>query len=260
MTGRNHEADADRGAALDNDSTRERRAAHERLSTGALARWMRACASHPWRVVVAWVGIIAGLILLVATVGGSLKDEFEIPGSDTQKATDLIESEFASEQGGVLNLVFAAPPGQRLDTPARKAAIEDVIAKLKTQEFKPTKDKAGIESVGSPFDKNTFSDNGRIAYAEAQFDRVIYDKDREPVVNVEDTVRSAVAKAGVTAEFNGDAEFRRSSRARRSCSACSPRSSCCSSSSAPSLQPRSRSRWPSPPSRRRSCCYSCSRV
>ena len=34
----------------------ERQAAHERLSTGALARWMRACASHPWRVVVAWVG------------------------------------------------------------------------------------------------------------------------------------------------------------------------------------------------------------
>ena len=133
--------------------------------------------------------IIAALILLVATVGGSLKDEFEIPGSDTQKATDLIESEFASEQGGVLNLVFAAPPGQRLDTPARKAAILAAVAKLKTQQFKPTKDKAGIESVGNPFDKNTFSDDGRIAYAEAQFDRVIYDKDREAVVDVEDAVR-----------------------------------------------------------------------
>ena len=63
-----------------------------RLSTGALARWMRACASHPWRVVLAWIGILAGLIVLVATVGGGLKDEFEIPGSDTQRATDLIEA------------------------------------------------------------------------------------------------------------------------------------------------------------------------
>ena len=62
---------------------RERLAAHERLSTGALASWMRACAAHPWRVVLAWVGIIIALIVLVATVGGSLKDEFEIPGSDT---------------------------------------------------------------------------------------------------------------------------------------------------------------------------------
>jgi putative drug exporter of the RND superfamily len=191
--------------------TNGRLAAHERLSTGALASWMRACASHPWRVVLAWVGIIAGLIVLVATVGGSLKDEFEIPGSDTQKATDLIESEFAAEQGGVLNLVFAAPEGQRLDTPEREQAIEAAIAELKTDEFKPTgKDPdgdAGLTSVGDPFDANTFSDDGRIAYAEAQFDRVIYEEDREQVVAVQDAVRAAVEPAGVTVEFNGDAEF-----------------------------------------------------
>jgi RND superfamily putative drug exporter len=185
----------------------ERRAAHERLATGALARWGRACATHPWRVVGGWIGIVVLLVVLVATVGGSLKDEFEIPGSDTQRATDLIEKEFASEQGGVLNLVFAAPPGQRLDTPERKAAIEKAIARLKTPEFKPTKDKAGIESVGDPFTEDTVSDDGRIAYAEAQFDRVIYDKDREAVVAVEDEVRRTVEPAGVEAEFNGDAEF-----------------------------------------------------
>src|SRR6266542_2486265 len=101
----------------------ERRAAHERLSTGALARWARACATHPWRVIGGWVGIVVVLIALVATVGGSLKEEF------------------ASEQGGVLNLVFAAPAGQRLDTPERKAAIKQAIARLKSPEFKPTKDK-----------------------------------------------------------------------------------------------------------------------
>src|SRR6266540_1684163 len=195
------------GNARSGEPSPGRRAAHERLSTGALAAWARACASHPWRVVAAWVGIVGLLIVLVGTIGGSLRDEFEIPGSDTQKATDLIESEFASEQGGVLNLVFAAPEGQRLDTPQRKAAIEKAIARLKSPEFKPTKDKAGIESVGNPFDKNTFADNGRIAYAEAQFDRVIFAKDRSSVVAVEDEVRKTVEPAGVEAEFNGDAEF-----------------------------------------------------
>ena len=184
-----------------------RLAAHERLSTGGLARWMRACATHPWRVILSWLGIIALLIALVATVGGSLKDQFEIPGSDTQKATDLIESEFASEQGGVLNLVFAAPKGERLDTPARKAAVAKAIALVKTKRFKATEDRAGVESVGDPFSDRTFAKNGRIAYAEAQFDRVIYDKDRDAVVAVEDAVRNTVAPAGVTAEFNGDAEF-----------------------------------------------------
>jgi uncharacterized membrane protein YdfJ with MMPL/SSD domain len=188
-----------------------RRAAHERLSTGALASWMRACATHPGRVMLAWLGIIAALIVLVATVGGSLKDEFSIPGSDTQRATDLIEAEFAEEQGGVLNLVFAAPEGQRLDTPERRDSVEEAIARLKSDEFAPTGEApdgdAGITSVGDPFDENTFSDDGRIAYAEAQFDRVIYTEDRPAVETVQEAVRETVEPAGITVEYNGDAEF-----------------------------------------------------
>ena len=185
----------------------ERRGAHEQLSTGGLARWMRRCATHPWRVIGAWLGILAVLVVLTISFAGSLRDQFEIPGSDTQKATDLIEAEFAEEQGGVLNVVFAAPPGQRLDTPERKHAIDEAIARLRGAEFKPTKDKAGLESVDTPFTKDTVSDDGRIAYAEAQFDRVIYDKDRSSVVAVENAARETVAPAGVTVDYNGDAEF-----------------------------------------------------
>ncbi|MGI8972877.1 MAG: hypothetical protein ACR2HI_01725, partial [Gaiella sp.] len=57
----------------------DRLAAHERLSTGALARWTRACATHPWRVVFGWIGLVVVLVALVATVGGELRDEFDIP-------------------------------------------------------------------------------------------------------------------------------------------------------------------------------------
>jgi putative drug exporter of the RND superfamily len=185
----------------------QHRAAHERFATGAWARWIRMCATHPWRVVLSWVGIIALLIVLVGSIGGSLRDEFDIPGSDTQKATDLIESRFASEQGSVLNVVFAAPAGQRLDTPARRAAIEAAIARLKSPQFKPRDGKAGLESVGDPFAKSTFANNGRIAYAEAQFNETIEDKDRDQVVAVEDAVRQSVRAAGVTVEYNGEAEF-----------------------------------------------------
>ena len=196
---------SDQPHTTDPDTTRL--AAHERMSTGALAGWARSCASHPWRVVGIWIGIIVLLFVLVGTVGGELRDEFEIPGSDTQRATDLIETEFASEQGGVLNLVFAAPEGERLDTAERKAAIEGVLTRLRSDEFAPTEDAAGLESVADPFDDNTFSDDGRIAYAEAQFDRVIFDEDRESVVAVQEAVREAVEPTGVVAEFNGDAEF-----------------------------------------------------
>src|SRR6266540_4804427 len=185
----------------------ERRLAHERLATGGLARWTRACATHPWRVVAGWVGIVVLLIVLVGTIGGSLRDEFEIPGSDTQKATDLIESKFATEQGSVLNLVFAAPKGERLDTPQRKAAVQKAVARLRSPEFKPKGDKVGLESVDNPFTKDTFSKDGRIAYAEAQFNDVVEGGDRDEVVAVEDAARETAAPAGVTVEYNGEAEF-----------------------------------------------------
>ena len=189
------------------NGTTDRLAAHERMSTGALARWARRCATHPWRVLGTWLGIIVVLIALVATVGGSLRDEFEIPGSDTQRATDLIEKSFTSEQGAVLNIVFAAPEGERLDTPERKAAIQQAMAKLRSPEFKPKDGNAGLTSVGDPFSADTFSKNGRIAYAEAQFDQTIEDADRDQVVAVEDFVRQAVEPTGVTVEYNGEAEF-----------------------------------------------------
>jgi putative drug exporter of the RND superfamily len=208
MTGQTGGTDGDNGLVPDAGAPiAQRRAAHERLSTGALARWTRACATHPWRVVAGWVVIVILLVVLVGTVGGQLKDEFEIPGSETQRATDLIESEFASEQGGVLRIVFAAPEGQRLDTPERQEAIEGAMARLESAEFAATEERAGLESVGDPFSDETTSDDGRIAYAEAQFDRVIYDEDREAVVDVQEAVRAAVEPAGVTVEYSGEAEF-----------------------------------------------------
>ena len=208
MTEHNEGAVESGEVALDGQKAElERRAARERLATGALARWTRLCATHPWRVIFGWVGIVAVLIVLVATVGGGLRDEFEIPGSDTQKATDLIESEFASEQGGVLNVVFAAPDGERLDTPTRRAAIREAIARLESPEFAPTDGRAGLSSVGDPFTDETFSDDGRIAYAQAQFDRIIYEEDRDAVVAVQEAVRETVEPAGVTVEYNGEAEW-----------------------------------------------------
>src|SRR5918999_66876 len=97
---------------------------------------------------------------------------------------------------------------ERLDTPEREAAIQEAVRNLRSsQEFKPTEDKAGLESVGNPFSEDTFSDDGRIAYAEAQFNETIEPADRDEVVAVQDSVRETVEPAGVTVEYNGEAEF-----------------------------------------------------
>ncbi len=165
------------------------------------------CATHPWRIVFAWIGIIIALFVLNGAIGGQLRDEFNIPGSDTQKATDLIEAEFASEQGGVLNVVFAAPAGETLNTPEREAAIAATVERLRSDEFAPEGDTAGLESVSDPFEDDTISDDGRIAYLQAQFSETIEDEDRDQVVAVETAAREEAEPAGIIVEFNGEAEF-----------------------------------------------------
>jgi RND superfamily putative drug exporter len=61
--------------------------------------------------------------------------------------------------------------------------------------------------VGDPFKDDTVSDDGRIAYTEAQFNETIEDKDRDAVVAVEDAVREDVEPVGLEVEYNGEAEF-----------------------------------------------------
>ena len=108
----------------------------------------------------------------------------------------------------MLNLVFAAPEGEQLDTPERRAAIEDAVARLQTDEFAPTGGRRpGSRASAIRSATDTVSDDGRIAYAEAQFSETIETEDRDAVVAVQDAVRETVEPAGVTVEFNGDAEF-----------------------------------------------------
>ena len=134
----------------------ERLAAHERLSTGALSSWARACATT-----------VAGRLQLARhhrrsdrprrdrrrLAAGRVRD----PGLGHTEGGRPDRGRIHVRAGRVLNIVFAAPAGQRLDTPTRRAAIEKAIARLRSPEFKPTDGKAGLTSVDDPFSKATFS-------------------------------------------------------------------------------------------------------
>ena len=84
---------------------------------GALARMAGHFARHPWRVIFSWLGVFVVLVGLNAAFHGNLINDFNIPGTDVQKATDLINAKFPVQKGAALRVVVAAPPGERLDTP-----------------------------------------------------------------------------------------------------------------------------------------------
>ena len=105
----------------------EKRIAH----TGALARWAGHCARHPWRVVGTWLVVFVSLIALNVAFHGTLVNDFKVPGTDFQKATDLINAKFGGQKGAALRVVVAAPEGQRLNSAEAQAAVDKMLAASK---------------------------------------------------------------------------------------------------------------------------------
>ena len=130
---------------------------------GALARLARACARHGWRTIAIWVVVAVAIVGGSATFGGTLVDEFTIPDSDAQRATDLLEQRFPQQSGESAQLVFAVPEGQTLAEGQAPAAIRDALAAAAAV--------PGVEDVGNPLTEDAagVSDDGRIAYVDVQF-------------------------------------------------------------------------------------------
>ena len=114
-----------------------------------LGRWSYL---HKWRVIVAW------LLLLGATAAGALSlmkpftDEFAIEGTPAISALDTMAENFP-DAGNVatapsVNLVFAAPEGERLDSPENMAAMDATVDYIR--------DHLGVEGqrFGNPVEVN----------------------------------------------------------------------------------------------------------
>jgi putative drug exporter of the RND superfamily len=182
----------------------ERRIAH----TGALARVAGGCARHPWRVIAGWLSVFVLLIGLNAAFHGKLINDFKIPGSDTQKATDLITAKFGGQKGAALRVVLASKNGQRLDSARDAAVIRKMLAASAASQRKLAEDPTDVVAITGPLGKGSkqLAANGRVAYFDVQYDKTGFELPRSGVVATEDQLRSIAQPAGLDVEFTGEAE------------------------------------------------------
>lgn len=109
---------------------------------------------------------LAGMLILGAlagTAGSPPPDDFDIPGTESQKAYDLFSAHMPQLAGVDSTVVFYASDG-RLDEPERVAAIRKAIREIRHQ--------PDVMSAGDPFasDPPLISPDGRVASSDIRWD------------------------------------------------------------------------------------------
>lgn len=148
-------------------------------------------------VALVWLGLLVAAITGAVTLSGPTSEEFRVPGTESQKANDLLAERFpqAAADGATARVVFAAPPGDKLtDTPEARAAIDETVATLKR-----APDVAKVD-----YSPDLVSKDGRITFAQVSYKVPAGDlteKDRDALKAAPDPARDA----GLKVEMGGDA-------------------------------------------------------
>ncbi|MCP9619979.1 MMPL family transporter [Nocardia otitidiscaviarum] len=155
-----------------------------------------ASARRPWAAVAAWLAAVALVLTAAGTLGGSFVDDFVAPGSQSERAMELLAERFPEAAGGSALAVFAVPEGQRLTE--HRSLIQDAVDRMDEAEH--------VVAVADPFTAGTVSADGRIGYAQLTFDLPATDLAPESLAPL-NAVLERVRASGVTAELGGDAAF-----------------------------------------------------
>ncbi|MGW7514503.1 MMPL family transporter [Streptomyces sp. NPDC054796] len=110
------------------------------------------------RVVALWLLLLALLGGAAAAFSGQTTDQFEMPGTESQRAMDSLKKEFPQASGGTGSIVIAAPKGEKL-TPADVAPVVEQAARVD-----------GVTAAVDPFKARSVSPDGRYALVQVQFD------------------------------------------------------------------------------------------
>ncbi|HSX97149.1 MAG TPA: MMPL family transporter, partial [Streptomyces sp.] len=149
-------------------------------------------------VALIWVALLtlAGVGAASAPAAGS--SSFSIPGTEAQKAFDLLEQRYPgmSAGGATARVVFEAPEGEKMADAANKAAVEKTVKELG--------DGSEIVSVSDPFTTKAVSRDGTVAYASVTYKvraMELKDSSKEAL----ETAGHKAQDAGLTVEMGGDA-------------------------------------------------------
>ncbi|MGY1602358.1 MMPL family transporter [Geodermatophilus sp. SYSU D00815] len=97
-----------------------------------LASLARFCVRSRWKVTGAWLLAVVVLSVLSGAVAGPTSDDFALPGSESQRAADLLaDAGFAARSGTQAQVVLHDPEG--VDTPAVRAAAGDLAAAIEAE-------------------------------------------------------------------------------------------------------------------------------
>ena len=94
-----------------------------------LGRW-----SHDKRKIVLafWLIVLVTVGALAATMGGTKNNKFEVPGTESQQAQELLEQRYPAASGSYARVVFAAPEGQTLEDSENAATVSATMKEAST--------------------------------------------------------------------------------------------------------------------------------
>jgi RND superfamily putative drug exporter len=85
---------------------------------------------HRWLVISLWLAVILAVGGAAAAFHGTMSNNFQIPGTETQQMADKLKQELPKSSGGSAGIVFEATDGQF--SQAGKDAVTAALAKLRT--------------------------------------------------------------------------------------------------------------------------------
>lgn len=85
---------------------------------------LRTCLPSSWRVITGWLLATAIVLGLASSLGGALNDDYTIPRSDSQRASDLLAQGFPQLAGADARVVVYAEDGQVAASDLKTASAE----------------------------------------------------------------------------------------------------------------------------------------